>query len=279
MPSKSGGGSTTTVQKSDPWSGQQPYLKEQFDKAQGLYKSGLLAPSYYPDATIAPQSADTIMAQNLTRQRAMQGSPITNAANQNITATLRGDYLDPRTNPGYQQTLNDLKDNYASGTAAQTDAAANRAGAFGGTAYTELVGKNNRAFADSLNKTAGDMYTAERQNQLRAGLLAPSIADADYNDINRLGAIGADNENYAQQIINSNIDRYNTNSNKDALALQRYIQLTQGDYGGSSVGTSTGPSQSRNWGAGALGGALAGYQLGGPWGAAAGGVGGLLGIF
>jgi hypothetical protein len=283
MSSKQGGGSTTTVTKSDPWEGQQPYLKEQFGKAQELYSSGKLAPSYYPGSTVAEQSGDTLMAQNLTRQRALTGSPITNAANQNITATLRGDYLDPRTNPGYQQTLDDLKSNYATGTAAQTDAMAARGGAFGGSAHQEMMQRNNRAFADSLNKTAGDMYTAERSNQLRAGLLAPSIADADYNDINRLGAIGADNENYRQQQINSNIDRYNTNANKDALALQRYIELTQGNYGGTSSGTATGPTQYRNWGAGALGGALTGAKIGSAIpgiGTGLGAIGGgLLGLF
>lgn len=36
----SSGGSTTTVQKADPWSGQQPYITQQLQEAQRLYGSG-----------------------------------------------------------------------------------------------------------------------------------------------------------------------------------------------------------------------------------------------
>lgn len=272
---------TTTVTKSDPWSGQQPYLTEQFDIAKQLYNKGSLAPAYYPGQTVAPQSADTIMAQGLARGRALAGSPITNAANQNLTETLQGKFLDPRTNPGYGQTMQDVRDQFQLGTAAQTDAAAARAGAFGGSAYNELTQRNNRAFADSLNKTAGDMYNNERQNQLRAGLLAPQIAASDYNDIAQLGNIGAANENYMQQLIGADMDRYNQSANRDALALQNYRALTEGQYGGSSSSTQSG-GQARNSGfQNVLGGALLASSLfGNPFGAAgaagAAGGGGLL---
>ena len=38
-------GSTTTVQKSDPWSGQQPYLTFGFNEAQNLFDSA--TPQYF----------------------------------------------------------------------------------------------------------------------------------------------------------------------------------------------------------------------------------------
>jgi hypothetical protein len=43
-----GGGTQTTVQKSDPWSGQQPYLSQQFAEAQKLYQNK--TPQYNQDA-------------------------------------------------------------------------------------------------------------------------------------------------------------------------------------------------------------------------------------
>ena len=36
-----GGGNTTTVQKADPWEGQQPYLKDIYAQTGGLYGSGM----------------------------------------------------------------------------------------------------------------------------------------------------------------------------------------------------------------------------------------------
>ena len=52
---KGGGGggqqSTNTVQKADPWVGQQPFLKDVFQEAQDRYESG--DPNFFPGSTIA----------------------------------------------------------------------------------------------------------------------------------------------------------------------------------------------------------------------------------
>ena len=47
-----GGGSTQTVQKADPWEGQQPFLKTGFEAAENRYNSD--QPNFYPGNTIAP---------------------------------------------------------------------------------------------------------------------------------------------------------------------------------------------------------------------------------
>ena len=83
-----GGGSTTTVQKADPWSGQQPYLTDIFQQAQKLYNNGGMAPDYYPGQTVADQSSWTQNALQMQADRAQNGSPlIDNASNamNNIT--------------------------------------------------------------------------------------------------------------------------------------------------------------------------------------------------
>ena len=53
-----GGGqnTTSTVEKSDPWEGQQPFLKDMFSKAQARYNSG--SPEFFPGATISPFNAN-----------------------------------------------------------------------------------------------------------------------------------------------------------------------------------------------------------------------------
>ena len=54
---KGGGGggttSTNTVEKADPWAGQQPYLKDVFQEAQDRYDDGS-SPSFFPGNTISP---------------------------------------------------------------------------------------------------------------------------------------------------------------------------------------------------------------------------------
>lgn len=52
-----GGGNTTTVQKADPWSGQQPYLQDLYAQYQNLYKN--TAPQYFPESTVAGLSPYT----------------------------------------------------------------------------------------------------------------------------------------------------------------------------------------------------------------------------
>lgn len=51
MPGGGGGGDTTTVQKSDPWEGQQPYLKDIYSQAQNLYNN--FGQQYFPESGVA----------------------------------------------------------------------------------------------------------------------------------------------------------------------------------------------------------------------------------
>ena len=46
-----GGGNTTTGQKSDPWEGQQPYLKDIYSQSQNLWNN--YGPQYFPESGVA----------------------------------------------------------------------------------------------------------------------------------------------------------------------------------------------------------------------------------
>lgn len=84
--SSGGGGSSTTVQKADPWSGQQPYLTRGFQEAEKLYNSG--GPEYFPNATYVPFSGQTETGLDMISNRAMQGSPINTALQGYVGNTL-----------------------------------------------------------------------------------------------------------------------------------------------------------------------------------------------
>lgn len=66
----SGGGNTTTVQKADPWSGQQPYLKYGY----GLAGQNVQDPrQFYPGNTFIPFSPQTEMGLGMMQNRALSG--------------------------------------------------------------------------------------------------------------------------------------------------------------------------------------------------------------
>lgn len=88
----SGGGTTTTntVQKSDPWAPAQPYLQDIMSQAQQAYNSQQGQTGYAPFNTVATPSANTQLGLDLTAQRALAGSPVTDAAQSSITGILNG---------------------------------------------------------------------------------------------------------------------------------------------------------------------------------------------
>jgi hypothetical protein len=104
----SGGSSTNTVQKADPWAGQQPFLQGGADtsgnpvpgvlpEAAKLYQNNPL--QFYSGQTYADLSPETQQANSMQTTRAMNGSPVMNASNQSLQDTLSGKYLDINTNP------------------------------------------------------------------------------------------------------------------------------------------------------------------------------------
>ncbi len=83
-----GGSSQKSVQQTStgPWTAQQPYIMRGFQEAEKLYNSG--TPQYFPDSTIAPQSADTSGA----IQQMGQGSSLPGDAAAQVSKTLGGAY-------------------------------------------------------------------------------------------------------------------------------------------------------------------------------------------
>jgi len=61
--SKGGGGGTNTVQKADPWAGQQPYLTDLYRQAQTQFQQG--PQQFYPGRTYAEASPTVYQAEEL----------------------------------------------------------------------------------------------------------------------------------------------------------------------------------------------------------------------
>ena len=93
MGSSGGSSTTTTVQKADPWSGQQPYLKDVFSQASHLYHSGALSPDFYPGQTVAEQSPWSSQAMQMQADRALAGSASVQAAQSAVDGIVSGQAL------------------------------------------------------------------------------------------------------------------------------------------------------------------------------------------
>jgi hypothetical protein len=222
-------GSQTTTSSTAPWTGQQPYLTFGFQQAQDLYNHG--GPQYYPGATVAPISDETSQALALQAQRALQGSPLTAAAQASALGTARGDYLSAG-NPYLQNMFSSIANTV---TPSVTGSFAG-AGRYGSGAYAN-------ALASALANTAGNLayqnYGNERGNMMQANALAPTLANQDYTDIGQLASVGDARQQMAQQGINAAVDRYNYNQNLPYNTLANYMRMIQGNYGSSSTQTST----------------------------------------
>ena len=264
----------TVQQKSDPWSGVQPYLtgggvspfangggafaklaaKGVFGnqggghigvlpEAERLYReSGNLVSDFTPEQEQAMQ---------LQSQRALSGSGVTRAAQDNASQTLRGDYL--YGGPGFNAAF----DAASRRILPQVDSAFNRSGRYGsGLAQT--------AQTQALGDIFAGMYGQERNNQMQAMGMSPVLANQDYLDIDRLAQVGDQRQEQNQLMMDEPWQR-----------LQRYQSFINPVMGVGGSSTSTQPMY-RNRGAGALGGAMMGSMFG-PFGMAAGGLlGGLL---
>ncbi|KVU10658.1 hypothetical protein WK62_05180 [Burkholderia ubonensis] len=306
-----GGGSTTTVQKSDPWSGQQPYLQNVFSGAQNAYNQY----SGNPASSVAGFTPMQQQAMGLTQNVANgtnfgNASGVNNAAGNYTTNLLNGNYLNA--NPGnaafsqfangsmlnnpYQSAALDAANNaitraYQTATAPQTASSFAGSGRYGSGAYQNAVSQNQQDLATQLGNTDASLVNSMYQQNMANMLQGAQGLSSNYNTAAQQQLAGSANApNVVNSINGAATNLYNMGGNQQALSqaqinapwqlLNNYSNLIQGQYGSST--TATQPYYSNQM-AGGLGGAMSGATMGsmfGPWGAGIGAIGGgLLGAF
>lgn len=255
---------TTTTTTNAPPAFVQPYSEDLLKRA-GTLSGAPYQP--YGGQMISPMTDDQRAGLTMTSNRARDGSPLMNASQGELQKTVGGAYLDPSTNPAWAPMSKAITDAYSKGTAAQTDAAFAKAGAFGGSGYQDQTQTNQKALGDTLSGAAGNLYNNERLNQLRATQQAPEMAKSDYMDAQAMLGSGDVQRQEGQDQLNQQYQRFMQAQqwpyqNMDVLA--NAIRTSMGG-GGSSVTTAPNPYQP-NRTAGALGGGLLGYGLGQAYG-------------
>lgn len=220
----------------------QPYLTYGLEEAQRLYQGG--GPQYYPGQTFVGPSGTTETALAALEQRAQAGSPLLGAAQQQLGQTIGGQFLggNPFFQGAFQPAAQAAQQAFQTGTS-NLASQASKAGRYGSGAMANLQGQLANTFANQLANTAGQLayqnYAQERATQERATALAPSMAAADYGDIQSLLGAGQTREGYQQQALQSDINRFNYMQNLPQQNLTNYLNMVYGFPAGRSTTTQT----------------------------------------
>lgn len=226
-----------------PWSGQQPYLTEGFERAQS---DVLNSPSqFYPNSQVIPMHQATTDSLAMQQQRAMSGDPTVQAGAAQTQATAQGDYLNA--NPHLQGAINNATqptmDRFNEDIMPAIQSGFSSKGRYGSGLQARAQERAGIAAGNEVGKIANEMsfanYGDERGRQLQASSLAPQFGQEAYRDAANLGQVGQTYENQAGQELQSDMNRFNFNQNapKDALA-QYMTMIGGGSYGGDTTSSS-----------------------------------------
>jgi hypothetical protein len=208
-------------------------------RAEMMASTGTPAIAYYKGPQLAEQSPFSIQGIQQLADSARNQSGLVGQAQGVLGQTLAGDFLNVDSNPylqgAVQQALNQVRRNVSSQFGGES---------YGGSANQEWL---NRQLAETALPIYSQAYQNERQNQLNALGLAPSLQTANIDQLLRAG--GLEEQRRQQEIAAAKQEFF-----EPWDALSRYAGL-----GGSQVSSPyfTNPTASM------LGGALTGAQIGG----------------
>ena len=239
----------------------QPYAQGYINRAQATADQPYQQYTGQRVADLNPYQTQGLDAQ---AQRAMSGSPVMSAANQTLTNTINGGYL--QGNPYLDQQISaaqgDLTRSWNNVQKPAWDTAMQRSGSFGNTGVMQANADAQNTLQQNLGRIGSDMrfsaYNAERGYQNGALGLAPSYAANDYNDINQLQNAGKTYQNQNQSLLDANYQQYLDSRNYPNQQLDTFGNaLGKLNWGGQTSQTTPGPST----GSQLLGGALVGSSL------------------
>ena len=233
-----GGGSNTTTQKSDPWSGQQGYLTDVFGQAQNQYNN--FTPQYYGytdgtqtgGSTVAGFNPTETSAINAIGDTGLNGSAALNSANTATTNILNSD---PSNNPYFSSMNNKIMASVLPGLESQ---------------FTQGNSVNNPAMAYAASSGLGDalgsqMYGNYNQgvaNQLNAAGTAQNLYGTQISGQQAALTAGQTQQQQAQNELTNNVNAFNYYQQLPYNKLNQYSNLVQGQYGNTTSTSS--PMQS-----------------------------------
>ncbi len=221
-----GGGKqdSTTTTSIDPRIA--PYVTYGLEEGKRLYESQ--APSFFPGQTYVSPSAQTQQALQMAQERAIQGSPLTQAAQAETLATIQGRGVNPFLAGALGQT-NRLAGEEFTRNIQNLQSQAASAGRYGSGAMGQQAGQAQDVFARALaergSQLAYQSAEAERARQMAAVGAAPQMAAQDYADIQRLASVGGAREAQSAAELQDAMNRFNFEQNLPQMKLQQFANL------------------------------------------------------
>jgi hypothetical protein len=236
-----GGGSSETKNQLDPTV--RPFVEYGLNQAKSLYETS--TPQYYGGQTYVAPSAQTQAALQAAQSRALAGNPLLTQAQQQQSDVISGNYL--QNNPYFDRAMagaaQGATQNYMDAIK-QAQGGASLAGRYGSNVSADIQNRAASTLSNTLANKYGELayqnYGAERARQEAAAMGAPTLANADYADIQQLMNVGKTAEDYQKTALQADIDRFNFEQNKPYQKLSAYL----GAAYGAPVGTVSTTTQS-----------------------------------
>lgn len=210
--------SENRTQQTDPWSPAQPSLQRGLTAANEVFTQRQ-GQQFFPGQTYANFAPETEQALTGMTNRAQAGSPLVRGAQGMVGDTLSGNYLSAG-NPYFSQ----MSDRITSEVLPSITAQWAKAGR--GTGNDQVVEAASRGLGDSIGQLAYQNYSQERGNQMQAAGMAPTLANQDYADMERLLGVGQMRQDQTQRGIDEQMQRYQFEQNRDANALREFQGFT-----------------------------------------------------
>jgi len=276
----SGGGNQDVKTEAVPWSGAQPHLQNIMGAAGGLWSQG--GPQYYPGQTFAGRDPLSDQAQNMRLNYATNSMPgqIYDAQRAQSFALNSPDAAN---NPYVQNMMQsnqfmanrNLQENLLPAIQGGAVASGQMGGSRHGIAQGLAARGTQEALTNANAQTMMDAYSRGLGAQGMAIGQAPQTMAMGLQPMDIMGQVGQYNQGIDQQALSADMDRWNYNQQNPYDTLGWYNSIVQGAPWGSNTQTEGGGGSTA---AGALGGAMAGAQVGSAimpgWGTAIGAIGG-----
>lgn len=219
--SSPGGTSTTSI---DPTL--KPYVQYGLEEAKKQYQGA--GPQFFQGQTYVSPSAATEQALQMAQSRATAGSPLLQAAQQQQLETIQGRGVNPflqgALSAAYQPTVEAAQE-ATRGLQSQ----ASTAGRYGSAAMGQIAGQQaaglGRGLGETMSKLAYSSSEAEAARQAAAATNAPTMAQADYGDIQALLKTGQAGEQYDQAALTDAMNRWNYEQQLPQQKLQQFTNL------------------------------------------------------
>lgn len=219
-----GGGGNVTTTEIDPFL--KPYVTYGLEEGKKLYQSD--NPKFFPGQTYVSPSEATQQGLQMAQERAMAGSPLLQAAQQQQLQTIQGRGVNPflqgALSAAYQPTVEAAQE-ATRGLQGQ----ASTAGRYGSNAMGQIAERQaaglGRGLGSQLSNLAYQSSEAESARQAAAIGNAPALAQADYTDIQALLKAGQGGEQYQQAALQDAMNRYNYEQQLPQQKLQQFANL------------------------------------------------------